>query len=85
MPSPARQGALRSTATNSSVSDYNICALPRFAVHWSCMRFVNPTEIRNDWNHSPRWNGIERPYKAEEVVRLRGTIHIEHTLARLGA
>jgi isocitrate lyase len=32
-----------------------------------------------------RWNGIERPYSTEEVERLRGTIQVEHTLARLGA
>src|SRR5437870_8429883 len=32
-----------------------------------------------------RWTGIERPYKREEVERLRGTVHVEHTLARLGA
>ena len=32
-----------------------------------------------------RWDGIERPYTMEDVERLRGTVHIEHTLARLGA
>ena len=32
-----------------------------------------------------RWTGIERPYKREDVERLRGTVHVEHTLARLGA
>jgi len=32
-----------------------------------------------------RWNGIERPYSRDEVVRLRGSVEIEHTLARLGA
>jgi isocitrate lyase len=32
-----------------------------------------------------RWNGIERPYSGEEVERLRGTVEVEHTLARLGA
>ena len=32
-----------------------------------------------------RWNGIERGYSARDVERLRGTVHIEHTLARLGA
>jgi isocitrate lyase len=32
-----------------------------------------------------RWTGIERPYTSEEVERLRGTVHVEHTLARLGA
>jgi len=37
------------------------------------------------WAADPRWEGITRPYSAKDVVRLRGTIHIEHTLARLGA
>ncbi len=32
-----------------------------------------------------RWHAIERPYKSEDVERLRGTVHVEHTLARLGA
>ena len=34
---------------------------------------------------SRRWEGIERPYTREDVERLRGTVHVEHTLARLGA
>ena len=34
---------------------------------------------------SGRWDGIVRPYSAEDVARLRGTVHVEHTLARLGA
>jgi isocitrate lyase len=34
---------------------------------------------------SRRWEGIERPYTCEDVERLRGTVHVEHTLARLGA
>jgi len=37
------------------------------------------------WNSDPRWAGIERPYRAEDVERLRGTVQVEHTLARLGA
>ena len=32
-----------------------------------------------------RWDGIERPYSSEDVLRLRGTVEVEHTLARLGA
>src|SRR5689334_385371 len=32
-----------------------------------------------------RWDGIVRPYSTEDVARLRGTVHVEHTLARLGA
>ena len=45
----------------------------------------NSTELRSDWEYNSRWTGIERPYSAEEVVRLRGSIHVEHTLARVGA
>jgi isocitrate lyase len=41
-------------------------------------------EIEKEWD-SPRWEGITRPYSAEDVARLRGTVKIEHTLARLGA
>ncbi len=42
-------------------------------------------QIRDDWNNNPRWKGVTRPYSAEEVVRLRGTVAVEHSLARLGA
>jgi isocitrate lyase len=42
-------------------------------------------EIRRGWDGDPRWKGIHRNYTAEDVVRLRGTVHVEHTLARLGA
>ena len=38
-----------------------------------------------EWVTNPRWKGAERPYKAEDVLRLRGSIHVEHSLARLGA
>ena len=38
-----------------------------------------------EWVTNPRWKGVERPYKAEDVLRLRGSIHVEHSLARLGA
>jgi isocitrate lyase len=40
--------------------------------------------IKQEWS-SERWNGIERPYSAEDVQRLRGSIQIEHTLAKLGS
>lgn len=42
-------------------------------------------QITHDWQIDPRWSGITRDYTAAEVVRLRGSIHIEHSLARLGA
>ena len=38
-----------------------------------------------EWANNSRWRGIERPYTPEDVLRLRGSVHIEHTLARLGA
>jgi isocitrate/methylisocitrate lyase len=38
-----------------------------------------------DWKSNARWTGITRPYTAEDVERLRGSIHIEHSLARQGA
>jgi len=42
-------------------------------------------QLRKEWQTNPRWKGVERPYQAEDVVRLRGTVHVEHSLARLGA
>jgi isocitrate lyase len=42
-------------------------------------------DITTTWNSDPRWSGIERPYTAQDVDRLRGTVHIEHSLARHGA
>ena len=42
-------------------------------------------ELVSDWVSNPRWKGKKRPYTAEEVVNLRGSIQIEHTLARNGA
>jgi isocitrate lyase len=41
--------------------------------------------LTHDWNTNRRWKGVERPYTAEDVLRLRGSIFIEHTLARIGA
>src|SRR5699024_6290364 len=41
--------------------------------------------IRLDWEANPRWNGITRDHTAEDVVRLRGSVQEEHTLARRGA
>ncbi len=42
-------------------------------------------EIMTNWESDPRWKGVKRPYRAEDVLRLRGSIQIEHTLARIGA
>jgi len=42
-------------------------------------------QLNKDWTENPRWKGVRRPYSAEDVVRLRGSLQIEHTLARRGA
>jgi isocitrate lyase len=42
-------------------------------------------QLRQEWNEDPRWAGIDRPYTAEDVLRLRGSLQIEYTLARVGA
>ncbi|HYX53092.1 MAG TPA: isocitrate lyase [Candidatus Limnocylindrales bacterium] len=46
---------------------------------------LNERQLETLWANDARWNGITRPYTAKEVVRLRGTVHVEHSLARLGA
>ncbi|KQL17769.1 isocitrate lyase [Cytobacillus solani] len=42
-------------------------------------------QLQESWEMDERWNGIDRPYSAEEVIKLRGSIDIEYTLARKGA
>jgi len=51
--------------------------MAQYALAQDCLNY--------DWKHNARWEGVERPYKADDVLRLRGSIHIEHTLARVGA
>ncbi len=41
--------------------------------------------LAREWETAERWRGIERVYGAEDVVRLRGSIRVDHTVARLGA
>ena len=42
-------------------------------------------KINNDWKANDRWDGIKRPYSAEEVVNLKGSMSIEYTIAKKGA
>ena len=48
-------------------------------------RVAQQYRLNNEWGSQPRWRGIQRPYSAADVVRLRGTVQVEHTLARRGA
>ena len=42
-------------------------------------------QLQRQWDSDPRWAGLERTYSAADVIRLRGSIQEEHTLARIGA
>jgi isocitrate lyase len=42
-------------------------------------------DLERQWASDPRWRGVERPYSAADVVRLRGSVQVEYTLARQGA
>ncbi|HUH95064.1 MAG TPA: isocitrate lyase [Casimicrobiaceae bacterium] len=46
---------------------------------------LEAARLKKDWAENPRWKAIRRAYGAEDVIRLRGSLHIEHTLARRGA
>jgi isocitrate lyase len=42
-------------------------------------------QLQQQWETDPRWKGIKRSYSADDVVRLRGSLPVEHTLAKRGA
>ncbi|MCB9299332.1 MAG: isocitrate lyase [Lewinellaceae bacterium] len=46
---------------------------------------IKVQQLLTDWLTNPRWEGIQRPYTAQDVIKLRGSIQIEYTLAREGA
>ena len=47
--------------------------------------YINSKELEKYWASDSRWDGVVRPYSANDVVSLRNTIEIEHTLAKHGA
>jgi len=49
------------------------------------MAHLSAAQLKKDWAENPRWKGIERGYTAEDVVRLRGNMPIEYSLAQRGA
>lgn len=46
---------------------------------------IKTQQLLTDWLTNPRWEGIQRPYTAEDVIKLRGSLPIEYTLAKEGA
>src|SRR6266568_4790519 len=73
-------GNSKKTSTTTPGTEYPLSAQERTAQYALAQEAMN-----QDWATNPRWRGVERPYTAEDVLRLRGSIHIEHTLARMGA
>ncbi|MHC1480687.1 isocitrate lyase [Frateuria aurantia] len=47
--------------------------------------YTTAAELNHAWSTDPRWKGVVRNYSADDVLRLRGTVHVEHSLARRGA
>src|SRR5579863_9287150 len=45
----------------------------------------NSSHQQDDWSTNPRWSRITRPYSQADVAKLRGSVRVEHTLAKLGA
>ena len=50
-----------------------------------CSRDLEIQKIQKEWSENPRWKNIRRDYTAADVFRLRGSVHVEHTLAKNGA
>jgi isocitrate lyase len=48
-------------------------------------RKLEAQRLQKEWNENSRWKGIKRGYTADEVIRLRGSVQVEHTLAKRGA
>ncbi len=49
------------------------------------MYMLSASEMTKEWHGNSRWSGTKRPYSSQQVEKLRGSFHVEHTLARLGA
>ena len=48
-------------------------------------RELEAQKLQKEWSDNPRWRGIKRSYSAADVVRLRGSVAVEHTLAKRGS
>jgi isocitrate lyase len=66
---------------NKKVADSSVSLLRRFL----STKEDNVARIEKDWRDNPRWRGVTRRYAAADVEKLRGSINIEHTLARNGS
>jgi isocitrate lyase len=72
---PTKENGTRNATDSPVMSQEEKTA--QYALAQECLKY--------DWENNPRWKGLERPYSPDDVLRLRGSVQIEHTLARLGA
>ncbi len=66
-----------------TIEEAGVAISERLACH-----LIMPDEIEEvvqEWDNDPRWQGIERPYSAEEMLKLRGTLRLDYTFATIGA
>lgn len=54
-------------------------------MEWIMLNQLEVRKLQESWETDSRWAGVKRTYKAEDALRLRGSIQVEHTLARMGA
>jgi isocitrate lyase len=69
---------------NNVVSNHSLTATMRL-FKMALSREEQIAALKKDWAENPRWKGVTRPYTAEDVVRLRGSLQPEFTLAKRGA
>lgn len=63
-----------------------LCLIVKSIQNYQAMKNdIRVQQLKSDWLTNPRWEGIERPYSAEKVLKLRGSVDMEYTLAREGA
>ena len=43
------------------------------------------SKLKNEWESLPRWKGVERPYSSSDVYKLKGTVQVDYSIAKLGA
>ena len=70
---------------NCIITDVSLKKLSEWGVETVAIDQQEVKRLEESWKNDPRWNGIKRPYSAEDVLKLRGSVKIEHTLARKGA
>src|SRR5215831_6353863 len=81
---PGRLPKRRNPASTTEQAVVQCAMRPVEIIERNCMS--NYAEgLLEIWETDPRWSGIVRPYRAEDVERLRGTVPIEYTLARMGS